>query len=191
MIDFDKDVRFIKGVGPNRVELLNKLGIFTLEDILTYFPRNYEDRGQYKTIAELFDEETATFKAIVTSRISENRIRKGMTTYKLIARDETGSIILTWFNQSYLKSAFTVGKEYVFYGKVKKGIGRIEVQSPIFEEVGKEKNTGKIIPIYPLTYGMTQNVLRGIIENAMSEADGEFLESLPTWVLNEYNLSLL
>lgn len=188
MIDFDKDVRFIKGVGPNRVELLNKLGIFTLEDILTYFPRNYEDRGQYKTIAELFDEETATFKAIVTSRISENRIRKGMTTYKLIARDETGSIILTWFNQSYLKNAFTVGKEYVFYGKVKKGIGRIEVQSPIFEEVGKEKNTGKIIPIYPLTYGMTQNVLRGIIENAMSEADGEFLESLPTWVLNEYNL---
>ena len=188
MIDLDKDVRFIKGVGPNRVELLNKLGIFTLENILTYFPRNYEDRGQYKTIAELFDEETATFKAIVTSRISENRIRKGMTTYKLIARDETGSIILTWFNQSYLKSAFTVGKEYVFYGKVKKGIGRIEVQSPIFEEVGKEKNTGKIIPIYPLTYGMTQNVLRGIIENAMLEADGEFLESLPTWVLNEYNL---
>ena len=189
MINFDKDVRFIKGVGPNRVELLNKLGIFTLEDILTYFPRTYEDRGKYKTIAELENEEIATFKALVTSRITENRIRKGMTTYKLIVRDETGSVILTWFNQSYLKNAFIVGREYVFYGKVKKGIGRIEVQSPIFEEVGKEKNTGKIIPIYPLTYGMTQNVLRGIIENAMKEVEDKFYESLPSWILNKYKLA--
>ena len=145
MINFDKDVRFIKGVGPNRVELLNKLGIFTLEDILTYFPRTYEDRGKYKLISELDNEEVAPFKAIVTNRITENRIRKGMTIYKLVVRDETDSVILTWYNQSYLKNAFTIGKEYVFYGKVKKGIGRIEVQSPIFEEVGKEKNTGKII----------------------------------------------
>ena len=188
MINFDKDVRFIKGVGPNRVELLNKLGIFTLEDILTYFPRTYEDRGKYKLISELDSEEVAPFKAIVTNRITENRIRKGMTIYKLVVRDETDSVILTWYNQSYLKNAFTIGKEYVFYGKVKKGIGRIEVQSPIFEEVGKEKNTGKIIPIYPLTYGMTQNVIRGIIENAMAEVEGKFYESLPEWILNEYRL---
>lgn len=189
MIDFDKEVRYIKGVGPNRVELLNKLGIFNLEDILTYFPRTYEDRGKYKTIAELVNEENATFKALVTSKITETRTKRGMTAYKLLVRDETGNIILTWYNQSYLKNAFTVGKEYVFYGKVKKGFGRSEVQSPIFEEVGKEKNTGKIIPIYPLTNGMTQNVLRSIIENAMSEVDGKFLESLPNWILNNYRLA--
>ena len=82
-----------------------------------------------------------------------------------------------------------VGKEYIFFGKVKKGIGRIEVQSPIFEEVGKEKNTGKIIPLYPLTNGITQNVIRNIIENAMREAEGKFLESLPANILNEYHLS--
>ena len=62
------------------------------------------------------------------------------------------------------------------------------MQSPIFEEVGKEKNTGKIIPLYPLTNGITQNVIRSIIENAMSEVDGKFLESIPSWVLGKYKL---
>jgi len=188
MVDLNKDIRYIKGVGPARVELLNKLGIHTLEDILTYFPRDYEDRGKYKLIAELENEETVAFRAIVTSKITENRVRKGMTIYQTIARDESGSVILSWFNQSYLKNTLFVGKEYVFFGKVKKGIGRIEVQSPIFEEVGKEKNTGRIIPIYPLTYGITQNVIRNIIENAMKEADGEFWESIPSWILKKYSL---
>lgn len=188
MAEFDKDVRYIKGVGPARVELLNKLGIYTLEDIITYFPRDYEDRGKYKLISELENEETATFRAIVISKPTENRIRKGMTIYKTVARDESGSVILSWFNQSYIKNTLSVGKEYTFFGKVKKAIGRIEVQSPVFEEVGKDKNTGKIIPLYPLTYGITQNVIRGIIENAMKEVDGEFLESLPSWILNKYDL---
>lgn len=188
MIDLDKEIRFIKGVGPARAELLCKLGLRTLEDVLTYFPRTYEDRGKYKSVAEFVNDENVTFKALVTSKVSETRIRKGMTIYKLIVRDETGSVILTWFNQAYIKNAFVVGKEYVFYGKVKSALGRVEIQSPIFEEVGKEKNTGRIVPLYPLTHGITQNVIRNIIENAMTEADGNFLESLPDWILHTYNL---
>ena len=115
MIDFDKNVRFIKNVGPSREMILNKLGIYTLEDVITYFPRDYEDRGKFKKIVELANDETAAVKALVTSKIAENFIRKGMTIYKLVVRDETGSLVLTWFNQSYLKNAFTVGKEYIFF----------------------------------------------------------------------------
>lgn len=188
MIDFDKNVRFIKNVGPGREMILNKLGIYTLEDVITYFPRDYEDRGNFKKIAELLNDETASVKALVTSKVTENFIRKGMTIYKLVVRDETGSLVLTWFNQSYLKNVFDIGKEYIFFGKVKTGIGRTEMASPIFDEVGKEKNTGKIIPLYPLTSGITQNIIRGIIENAMNEARGNFLESLPNWVLEKYKL---
>lgn len=188
MIDLDKDVKFIKGVGPARAELLNKLGMFTLEDIITYFPREYEDRSKFKKIAELQNDETAVFKGLVTSKISESKIRRGMTIYKLIVRDDTGSVILTWFNQNYLKTAFKVGTEYNFYGKVKSALGRIEVQSPLFEEAGKDKITGRIVPIYPLTNGITQNVIRGIIENAMLECDGDFIESIPEWVLNDARL---
>ena len=111
MIDFDKAIRFVKGVGPAREEVLNKLGIYTLEDALTYFPRDYEDRGKYKLIAELENEETVSFRGIVTAKLTENRIRKGMTIYKTIAKDETGSVILTWYNQAFIKNTICVSKE--------------------------------------------------------------------------------
>lgn len=188
MVDLTKDVRFIKGVGPSRAELLYKLGISTLNDIITYFPRTYEDRGAYKKIGELINGEVATFKGIITSRVSESRIRKGMTIYKLIARDETGSIVLTWFNQAYIKNAFAVGKEYSFYGKVTGGLGRLEVQGAVFDEFGENKNTGKIIPIYPLTHGITQNVIRGIIENAIETVDAQIEETLPIDIREKYKL---
>ena len=125
---------------------------------------------------------------MVTSRVSETRIRKGMSIYKLIVRDETGSIILTWFNQPYIKNTFVVGKEYSFYGKVLGGLGRLEVQNPIFEAYGENKNTGKIIPIYPLTHGITQNVIRGIIENAIKLVDNTLEETLPIKIREKYNL---
>lgn len=187
-MDLNQNIQYIKGVGPARAQLLNRLGIYTLNDVITYFPRTYEDRGAYKKIAELVNGETATFKGIAVSRVSENRIRKGMTIYKLIVRDESGSIILTWFNQPYIKTSFTVGNEYSFYGKVIGGLGRLEVQSPIFEEYGENKSTGKIIPIYPLTHGITQNVIRSIIENVIKLVDNGLEETLPNKIREKYNL---
>lgn len=76
MVDFNQDIQYIKGVGPARVELLHKLGIHTLEDIITYFPRDYEDRGNLKKIVELRPNENATFQGTVLSRLVETRIRK-------------------------------------------------------------------------------------------------------------------
>ena len=75
MIQLDNDVKYIKGVGPNRVKILNKIGIFTLKDLITYSPRDYEDRGKAKNLYECYDGEEATIEAIVTSRITETRIR--------------------------------------------------------------------------------------------------------------------
>lgn len=187
-MNLNQSIQYIKGVGPARVQQLNKLGIYTLNDAITFFPRTYEDRGAYRKIGELINGEVATFKGMVTSRVSETRIRKGMTIYKLIVRDETGSIILTWFNQPYIKNSFTVGKEYSFYGKVTGGLGRLEVQNPVFEVYGENKNTGKIIPIYPLTHGITQNVIRGIIENAIKLVDNILEETLPINIREKYNL---
>lgn len=188
MLDLSKDIRFIKGVGPSRVEILKKLNIYTLEDIINYFPREYEDRGNFKKICELQDGETAAFKAVVKSSVSENRIRKGMTIYKTVASDETDSILLTWFNQMFIKKSLKPLEEYVFYGKVKSGIGRKEVQSAIFEAIDAKKNLGKIVPIYPLTEGITQNVLRAIIENAVNIVKGNLVETLPEKIRKENNL---
>lgn len=187
MVELDKDVKYIKGVGPNRVQLLNKLNINTLEDLITYFPRTYEDRSIPKGILECEDGEEALIEAIVMTRMQEIRLR-GKTMYKLIIRDETGSATVTWFNQSYLKNKFVVGKKYKFYGKISNSFGKISINSPVFDEEGKDTNTGKIIPIYPLTYNLSQNVLRKIMENAIEVSYGNLEETLPDYLLKEYKL---
>jgi len=188
MLDLSKDVKFVKGVGPNRVKLLNQLGIFTLYDLITYFPREHEDRSKAKEIAYLQDGETVLFEGYVVSRMSEIRIRKGLTLYKLIIRDGTGTCTATWYNQPYLKQRFKVNEKYKFYGKINNKFGKIDVQSPTFEEIEKSKNTGKIIPIYPLTYGISQNVIRKIIESGILEVKDNLEETLPQYILDTYNL---
>ncbi len=106
MADLNKDVKYIKGVGPNRVKLLNTLNIFTLNDLITYFPRTYEDRSKPKNICECVNGEVALIEAIAVSRFVDTRISKGRTMQKLLVRDETGQATITWFNQPYLKSKF-------------------------------------------------------------------------------------
>ena len=188
MVDLLKDAKYIKGVGPNRVKQLNKLGIYTLEDVITYYPRGYEDRGKAKLIAELVDGEEALIEVTCVSKMSEIKIRKNMTIYKLIVRDESATCTLTWFNSFYLKNKFKIGEKYKFFGKVKRRINQIEMMSPVFDEESTNKNTGKIIPIYSSTYELSQNILRGIIENGLKEVGNELAESLPQYLLEQYGI---
>ena len=181
-MDLKKDVKYIKGVGPNRVVLLNKLGIYTLEDLITYYPRTYEDRSKPKTLFECADGEEALIEVYSTSRIIETRLPR-KTMQKIMLRDETAQAEAVWFNQTYLKSKFTVGKKYMLYGKIEKKFGRIQILSPVFDEYGIKSNTGRIIPIYPLTYNLSQNILRKIMENAIKEVYGNLLETLPDYVI--------
>lgn len=187
MIDLNKDVKYIKGVGPARVELLNRLGIFTLKDLITYYPRTYEDRNKPKYICECEEGEEVLIEAIVCRGMTNVRL-KGKTMQRLIVRDETGSATITWFNQTYLKSKFKVGDKYKFFGKVSKKAGKVMFNSPVFDVEEKTQNTGRIIPIYPLTYNLSQNNLRKIIEAAMEEVYGKLQETLPQYLLKEYSL---
>lgn len=187
-MDLEKDIQFIKGVGPNRATLLNKLGIFNLKDLITYFPREHEDRGNIKTIAEVQNGEETLISAFPVGRLNEIRIRKNLTLCKLIVRDETGSMLLTWYNQSYLKTVFKPNQRYKFFGKVLRKYGTPEMQSPVYEPEDSSRNTGKIIPLYPLTYNLTQNTIRKIIENGLKEIDGKLDETLPDYILEKYNL---
>lgn len=173
-MSLDKEVQYIKGVGPTRVKLLNKLGINTLEDLITYYPRGYEDRSVPKNISEVVDGEEVLISGYPVGRMNEVRIRGNLTLCKLIIRDETGTAQLTWYNQSYLKNVFKQNERFKFFGKVKNKYGKIEMQSPVYESMESNKCTGKIIPIYPLTYSLSQNTIRKIIENGIEEVDREF-----------------
>ena len=187
MVDLEKDVKYIKGVGPNRVLLLNKLGIFTLKDLITYYPRTYEDRSKPKYIYECEDGEEVLIEAVVCSAMTNVRL-KGKTMQRLIVRDETASATITWFNQPYLKSKFTIGNKYKFFGKATKKAGKVMFTSPVFDMEEKSQNTGRIVPIYPLTYNLSQNNLRKIIEAGIEQVYGKLLETLPEYILKEYKL---
>ena len=187
MIDLKKDVKYIKGVGPNRVKLLNKIGIFTLEDLISYYPRTYEDRSKPKTLYDCQDGEEALIEAVTLGRLTDVRL-KGKTMQKLLINDGTLTATVTWFNQSYLKNKFEKGEKYRFYGKINKKFGKVEIMSPVFDDPSKKSNTGRIIPIYPLTYSLSQNTLRKIIENGIEEVYGNLEETLPKYILDEYKL---
>ena len=187
MVDLLKDAKYIKGVGPNRIKSLNKLGIYTLEDVITYYPRSYENRGQKKNINELVNGEEALIEAKCISKMSEIRIRKNMSIYKLIVRDETATCTLTWFNTFYLKNKFKVGETYKFFGKVKRSLNQIEIMTPIFDEETQNKNTGRIIPIYPSIGTLPQNALRKIIENALQDIN-TLPETLPEYLISKYKI---
>ena len=187
MLDLNKDVKYVKTVGPNRVKLLNKLNIYTLKDLITYFPRDYEDRSKPKNLCECVDGEEVLIEAMATGRINE--MHKGkMTISRLVVKDQTGTCFITWFNQGYLRDKFQAGRMYRFFGKISNRNGRLEMNSPVYDEIDKSKNTGRIIPIYPLTYELKQNTLRKIMENGLAEAEGLLPETLPEYIMKENNL---
>ena len=187
MLDLNKDVKYVKTVGPSRVKLLNKLKIYTLKDLIEYYPRDYEDRSKPKNLYECTDGEEVLIEAMPTGRISE--MHKGrMTISRLIVKDQTGTCYITWFNQGYLRDKFQPGRMHRFYGKISNKSGRLEMNSPVYDEIDQSKNTGKIIPIYPLTYELKQTTLRRIIENGLLEVKGQLTETLPEYILKENNL---
>ena len=187
-MDLNKNIQYVKGVGEARAKLLNRLGIFNLYDLITYYPRAHEDRSIPKKIAELIDGEDALIEVIPVTRVSEVRIRRNMTILKMNVRDDSGMCQITWFNQPYLKSMFKQGEYYRFYGRVNKKGNKIEMNSPVYDKDDTFKNTGKIIPIYPSTYKLPQSTIRRVIENGLNEVDGKLPETLPEYIKSDYKL---
>ena len=188
MIDLKQDVKYVKGVGPNRVKLLNKLNIYTIKDLITYYPREYEDRSIVTKLNEVKDGEKYTIEATALTEVNVRYINRNRSFEKLLIKDETDNCVITWFNQPYVKDKIKKGERYRFYGKVSIKNGVIELNSPTFDSIENTKNTGKIIPIYPLTNSLSQNGLRQIIENGIKLVDNQLTEVLPEYLLKEYNL---
>lgn len=178
-LSLNDTIRYIKGVGPSREKLFNRLNIFTVSDLIFHFPRDYEDRTRKKKIMELCDGEKVSFSATVKGSVSMTRTYRNLLMVKASVIDETGSASLTWFNSTYVKQALKSGKTYTFYGQVKRNVSSIDIINPIFEEAGKCVNTGKILPIYPTTLGLPQNAIRNAIKNTLDIFRNKFDEFLP------------
>lgn len=180
-------IESLSGIGETRAKLFAKLGIYTIMDLLHYYPRDYQDRTVVKKVAELTDGETVCVKAIPVTKISNIRGQRRINMQKLQVSDDTGHLTIVWFNQPFLNKIFDLSREYVFYGTVHFKSGRAEMSSPTFESVQNDRFTRKIIPIYSLTQKITQKMLQSTIQNCIGQADN-IEETLPDWLLEKYNL---
>ena len=188
MNDLNKEIQFVKGIGPKRAEKLHKLNIFTLKDLIYYFPRQYEDRSKVKKINQLENEEKVTIKGVIT-RMDSYSSKKGMNIIRMDMRDDTGYIKLSFFNQEYIKRAFKSGDSIVVFGKVKiennfKEFVPIEIE----HYSSKPQSNCKIEPVYPLTYGLSNKELQGIIRSVLTKEEFKVKEYLPTYILEKYKL---
>lgn len=186
MLDFD--IQFLKGVGPNRAVKLNKLGIYTIEDLLNYFPVKYEDRRIIKNIKELNEETKALLKVKIYDRPIKSRIKKNMTIIKAVAHDESGFISLVFFNQEHLIDKLNQDDWYYVFGTVKITFGKFEMTNPEIENVDKDNKAGRIMPIYGLTNNLTNNEITKIIKSAL-EVNYEKIENIiPNEIKSQYKL---
>ncbi len=189
MPDLSTDIRYIKGIGEQRARSLARLGIATLGDLLNYFPRAYEDRTALRTIAEVLPEETVCIKAMVATEPRLTHVRRGMDLVKLRIVDDTGSAELTYFNQSYVRDQLRKGESYVFYGKVGGSLLRKTMTNPIYEREDRAGvTTGRILPIYKLTHGISNKLLLTAMECALDECGDMLPELLPGEISREYRL---
>ena len=188
MADLSTNVQYIKGIGEARAKSLQKLGITDLRALISYFPRAYEDRMEFRRIADLVPGENACVRAIVASEPKLSHIRKGLDLVKFRAVDESAALDLTYFNQSYLKNAFHLGEEYVFYGKAEGKALRRQMTNPMFEREGENRITGRIMPIYPLTAGVSQGLLYKAVRQGLDECADDLTDFLPEEVRREYQL---
>ncbi len=186
----NKPLQFLKGVGEAKAALFKRLDIFTVGDVVTHYPRDYEDRSKLKKLAELQDGEQCSFEGIISSKVIESRPRKGLLVSRVSIRDGTGLINATWFNQPYLKNTIKTGDKFIFYGTVTRK-RTFEVLNPVYEKANEEKdpvNTCRIVPVYPATGKLTQNAIRSVIRTAIEYAENEIIDILPNWLLEKYSL---
>ncbi len=188
MADLSTDVRYIKGIGEARAKNLKKLGIETLFDLVNYFPRAYADRREFTSIAKAIPGETVCVCAMAASEPKLSHIRKGLDLVKVRVVDETAAMDITFFNQSYLKNAIRPGENYVFCGKMEGSLLKKQMTNPLFEAEGKHHLTGRIVPIYPLTRGISQNQLSAIVEQGLSACLDLLPEILPQTLRERHEL---
>ncbi len=189
MPELNTDIRYIKGIGEQRAKSLARLGVRTLGDMLNYFPRAYEDRTVVRPIAEIQPEESACVRAMVANEPRLSHIRKGMDLVKLRIVDESGGADVTFFNQTYVRDQLVQGESYVFYGKAGGTLLRKTFTNPVFEREDRSGVvTGRILPLYRLTHGISNRLILNAVECALDACGDMLPELLPASITAEYAL---
>jgi ATP-dependent DNA helicase RecG len=181
--DLDTPVQYAKGVGPRVADILGKLGIFSVRQLLYHFPRHYEDRTQFARVAALEHGNTATIRGTVIA--ADNvKTRGSLVLTKVVVEDGSGVMVLTWFNQKFRKEQFLKlrGKQIVAYGTVTADRWGLAMANPdweVYSDQSDPLSSGRVVPVYPLTEGLFQTQLRKIMRNTLDAYASVVRETLP------------
>lgn len=182
---FNKNIKYLNGVGEKRAEQFYKLGVSSVGALLLFYPRSYEDWSNIYPIASCPINEICCIKATVSSPIRTSYIRKNMTLYKLKVCDEFSTMDITYFNTPYIYKSLTEGKEFIFYGKVTSRGSIKEMNAPKF------KNPSEITslkPIYNSTSNLNSNKIETCIKNALGLLPESINDPIPEDIRKKYNL---
>jgi ATP-dependent DNA helicase RecG len=192
MIKLSVPLSEIRGIGPRFLTKLKNLGLKDVRDLLRHFPNRYEDFSQIYKISELGSNQEATIQGKIVEVTSRRTWRRHMVLVEALVGDETGSIRVIWFNQPYIKNVLRPGRLANFSGKVTYGEGSLYISNPTYELITEgfeeeTKHTGRIVPIYPETRGLTSKGLRFLIKPILDEI-GEIPEPVPEEILKKKDL---
>lgn len=188
MAKLSDPITMLKGVGEVRAKQLAQLNIFTLRDLICHFPRGYEDRTKLVPIEKLEPDVPACFRAMVMNTPRTSHIRKGLDLTKVQVADTTGRLNVTFFNSRFAAQQLEYGREYIFYGAVSGDFIGYSMTNPVFEAPESQPvTTRRILPIYPLTAGLTNAALLRLVQQALAVCDLPE-EILPVEVREKYGI---
>jgi len=179
----DIPIRYVKGVGPKKTDLLEKVNISNVQDIFYYLPHRYEDRSNFVSIENLEPGNNYTIEGQIKS-LESFRTRKGTDVFQIKLEDGTGGIYGVWFNQPYIKKFFKMNQKIIMYGKVEI-YNKLQINHPEYEiceeeNVKESLHIARIVPIYHLAGELSQRYLRTISYNAITHYKRSITEILPT-----------
>lgn len=177
------DIRYLKGVGEKTARLYNKLGIFTVDDLIRHYPRKYLDYGNTVSVKDAPPDTPVFIKATMITPVKESMIRKGLTLYKCNFSDGETVIRVTIFNNKYLAKALRTFDDYILYGKVEKTFTSASMSSPQIERADK----AEVHPVYPTTEKLSVKAISNSVRNALALV-GKIPETLSDDILKKYDL---
>ena len=181
-------ITILKGIGPSKAKQFANLNIYTLGDLICHFPRGYEDRTKLVPIEKLEPDVPACFKAMVMNTPKTAHVRKGLDITRVQVADTTGRLNLTFFNSKYVSDQLQYGREYIFYGAVSGDFIGYNMTNPAFESLDSAPvTTRRILPIYPLTAGLSNAAVLKAVKQALELCDTP-PEIIPAEVRNRYGI---
>ncbi len=178
----------LKGVGRVKAQAYARAGVFTLLDLIYYFPRAYENRANVIPLAESSPEGKCAAVLTVATEPKIANIKRGMSLLKFRAFDESGICDITYFNQNYLKDKFPIGSTFRFYGKIEKKKTKYEMSSPAAEPWLESAPPPPFVSVYPLCEGLTQKQIAQNIEDIMPIVSAAYEDPLPERIRHDHGL---